>query len=96
MESSQQDMENLKVTVKFLKTELELQKQRTIKLEQYTRRENIRLLFVEEQPEENTEALFIRILTEMKVYRPRCNCMLFIVNLMVRGEHRAIGIHHSI
>ena len=28
MESSQQDMENLKATVKFLKTELELQKQR--------------------------------------------------------------------
>ena len=28
------------------------------------------MLFVEEQPEENTEALFIRILTEMKVHRP--------------------------
>ena len=70
MEPSQQDMENLKVAVKSLKTELGLPKQRNIKLEQYTQRENIRLLFVEEQPEENTEALFIRILTEMKVYRP--------------------------
>ena len=70
MESSQQDMENLKATVKSLKTESELQKQRNIKLEQYTRCENIRLLLVEEQPEENTEALFIRILTQMKVYRP--------------------------
>ena len=70
MDSSQQDTENLKATVKSLKTELELQRQRNIKLEQYTRHENIRLLFVEEQPEENTEALFIRILTEMKVYRP--------------------------
>ena len=70
MDSSQQDTENLKATVKSLKTELELQRQRNIKLEQYTCRENIRLLFVEEQPEENTEALFIRILTEMKVYRP--------------------------
>ena len=55
MDSSQQDTENLKATVKSLKTELELQKQRNIKLEQYTRRENIRLLFVEEQREENTE-----------------------------------------
>ena len=70
MDSSQQDTENRKATVKSLKAELELQKQRNIKLEQYTHRENIRLLFVEEQPEENTEALFIRILTEMKVYRP--------------------------
>ena len=48
MDSSQQDTENLKATVKSLKTELELQKQRNIKLEQYKRRENIRLLFVEE------------------------------------------------
>ena len=52
MESSQQDIENVEATVKFLKTELELQKQRNIKVEQYTRPENIRLLFVEEQPEE--------------------------------------------
>ena len=59
MESSQQDIENLKATVKSLKTELGSQKQRNIRLEQYTRRENIRLLFIEEQPEENTEALFI-------------------------------------
>ena len=59
MDSSQQDTENLKATVKSLKTELELQRQRNIKLEQYTRRENIRLLFVEEQPEENTEALHV-------------------------------------
>ena len=36
MESSQQDMDNLKATVKSLKTELELQKQRNIILEQYT------------------------------------------------------------
>ena len=35
MKSSQQDMENLKATVKSLKAELELQKQRNIKLEQY-------------------------------------------------------------
>ena len=74
MESSQQDMENLRATVKKtatvkpLKTELELQKQRNIILEQYIRHENIRLLFVDEEPEENTEALFSRILTEMKVY----------------------------
>ena len=41
MDSSQQDTENLKATVKSFKTELELQRQRNIKLEQYTPRENI-------------------------------------------------------
>ena len=86
MESSQKDMENLRATVKSLKTELELQKQRNIKLEQYTRRENIRLLFVEEQSEENTEALFIRILTETKVDRP--SMQFHAVRRQPNGERR--------
>ena len=89
MESSQQDMENLKATVKSLKTELELQKQRNIKLEQYTRRVSVRLLFIEEQPEENTEALFIRILTEMKVYRPLMQ--FHAVHRQPNGERRIPG-----
>ena len=97
MESSQQDMEHLKATVKSLKTELELQKQRNIKLKQYTRRESIRLLFVEEQPEENTETLFIRILTEMKVCRP--SMQFCAVHHQPNGERRTRGnrgIRHSI
>ena len=89
VESSQQDMENLKATVKSLKNELELQKQRNIDLEQYTRHENIRLLFLEEQPEENTEALFIRILTEMKVYRP--SMQFHAVHRQPNGERRIPG-----
>ena len=89
MDSKQQDTENLKATVKSLKTELELQRQRNIKLEQYTRRENIRLLFVEEQPEENTEALFIRILTEMKVYRP--SMQFHAVHRQPNGGRRTLG-----
>ena len=96
MDSGQHDMENLKATVKSLKTELELQKQRNIKLEQYTRCESIRLLFVEEQPDENTEALFIRILTKMKVYRP--SMQLRAVHCQPDGERRTPGnrIHHGI
>ena len=45
MESSQQDMENIKATVKSLKTELELQQQRNIKLWQHTRREKYQITF---------------------------------------------------
>ena len=89
MDSSQKDTENLKATVKSLKTELELQKQRNIKLEQYTHRENIRLLFVEQQPEENTEALFIRILTEMKVCRP--SMQFHAVHRQPNGGRRTLG-----
>ena len=68
---------------------MELQKERNTKLEQYTRRKNIRLLFVEEQPEENTEALFIRILTEMKVYRP--SMQFHAVHRQPNGERRILG-----
>ena len=46
------------------------EKQRNLKLEQYTRKENIRLLFVKEEDEKNTEEVFMKCLTEMGVYNP--------------------------
>ena len=53
----------LSATCETLKDQLNAEKQRNLKLEQYTRRENIRLLFVKEEDEENTEEVFIKCLT---------------------------------
>ena len=60
----------LSATCETLKDQLNAGKQRNLKLEQYSRRENIRLLFVKEDDEENTEEVFIKCLTEMGVYNP--------------------------
>ena len=50
---------------------MNLQRQKNLQLERYTRRENIRLLYVEEKDDEDTEQLLIRCLTEMNVYDPQ-------------------------
>ena len=53
-----------------MKDELNAEKQRSLKMEQYSQRENIRLLFVKEEDEENTEEVFVKCLAEMGVYNP--------------------------
>ena len=60
----------LSATSETLKDQLKTEKQRNLKLGQYTRKDNIRLLFVQEEDEENTEEVFIKCLTEMGVYNP--------------------------
>ena len=54
--------------VQALKDKLKEEKQRNIRLEQYTRRENLRLLNVPEREHEKTEEHFIEVLKEMGVY----------------------------
>ena len=66
-----QEIAPLKSACVTLKDEVNLQRQKNLQLEKYTRRENIRLLYVEEKNEEDTEELFIRCLTEMNVYDPQ-------------------------
>ena len=48
----------LSATSETLKDQLNAEKQRNLKLEQHTRKENIRLLFVKDEDEENTEEVF--------------------------------------
>ena len=66
-----QEIASLKSACATLKDEVNLQRQKNLQLERYTRRENIRLLYLEEKDEEDTEELFIRCLTEMNVYDPQ-------------------------
>ena len=65
-----QEIASLKSACATLKDEVNLQREKNLQLERYTRRENIRLLYVEEKDDEDTEELFIRCLTEMNVYDP--------------------------
>ena len=66
-----QEIVSLKSVCATLKDEVNLQRQKNLQLERYTRRENSRLLYVEEKGDEDTEELFIRCLTEMNVYDPQ-------------------------
>ena len=66
-----QEIASLKSACATLKDDVNLQRQKSLQLERYTRRENIRLLYVEEKDDEDTEELFIRCLTEMNVYDPQ-------------------------
>ena len=56
-----------KAEILLLKGQVKKERDRNTRLEQYTRRENIRLLNVKETEDENTEALFRKVLTEMGV-----------------------------
>ena len=62
-----QEIASLKSACATLKHEVSHQRQKNLQLERYTRRENIRLLYVEEQDDKHTEELFIRCLTEMNM-----------------------------
>ena len=67
----EQEIASLKSACATLKDEVNLQRQKYFQLERYTRRENIRLSYVEKKDDEDTEELFIRYLTETKVYDPQ-------------------------
>ena len=69
--SHAQEIASLKSACATLKHKVNLQRQKNLQLERYTRRENIRLLYAEEKDDEDTEELFIRCLTEMNVYDPQ-------------------------
>ena len=66
-----QEIASLKSVCVTLKDEVNLQRQKNLQLERYTRRENIILLYPEEKDDEDTEELFIRCLIEMNVYDPQ-------------------------
>ena len=62
-----EDVDVMKVEILLLKRQVKKERDRNTRLEQYTRRENIRLLNVKETEDENTEALFKKVLTGMGV-----------------------------
>ena len=57
----------MKAEILLLKGQVKKERDRNTRLEQYTHRENIRLLDVKETEDENAEALFKKALTEMGV-----------------------------
>ena len=57
----------MKAEILLLKEQVKKERDRNTRLEQYTRRENIRRLNVKETEDENTEALCKKVLTEMGV-----------------------------
>ena len=67
MAAASVDIVGMKSEIQILKDQLKVEKDRNVKLEQYTRRENIRLLNVAEGEDEDTEELFIKVLVEMGI-----------------------------
>ena len=65
------EIAEMRVSCETLKVEIKRQKEKNLRLDRYSRRENIRLLFVDEEDDENTEELFVKCLIEMKVYHPQ-------------------------
>ena len=68
MVSNETEVTELRNEVQALKVKLKEEKQRNIRPEQYTRRENVRPLNVPEREDEKTEELFIEALKEIGVY----------------------------
>ena len=68
MASNETEVTELRNEVQALKEKLREEKLRNIWLEQYTRRENLRLLNVSEREDEETEELFIDVLNESRKY----------------------------
>ena len=62
-----EDVVKLKAEISNLKHQLEQERERNTKLEQYTPRENVRLLNVKESNDEDTKQVFQDILTEMGI-----------------------------
>ena len=62
-----EDVVKLKAEISNLKHKLEQERERNTKLEQYTRRENVRLLNVKESNDEDTKQVFQDVLTEMGI-----------------------------
>ena len=76
IEALQKEMVDQKTTIKTLsnsvdtlQTQLEIERQRRIQLDRYSRKENLRLIGVKEQDGEDCENVVRRILTEMGVLR---------------------------
>ena len=67
MAAASVDIVSMKSEIQILKDKLKVEKDRNVKLEQYTRRENIRLLNVAEGEDEDTEELFIKVSVEMGI-----------------------------
>ena len=62
-----EDVVKMRAEISNLKHQLEQERERNIKLEQYTRRENVRLLNVKESNDEDTKQVFREVLTEMGI-----------------------------
>ena len=84
MAANEEEVTELRNEVQALKDKLEEEKQRDIRLEQYTRRENLKLLNMPER-EDKTEELFIEVLKEMGVYNE--NFRFHDVNQVPRKRH---------
>ena len=67
MAAASADIVGMKSEIQILKDQLKVEKDRNVKLEQYTCPENIRLLNVAEGENEDTEQLFIKVLVEMGI-----------------------------
>ena len=67
MSKQREDVDDMNSEILLLKEQVKKERERNTRLEQYTRRENIRLLNVKETEDENIEALFKKVLTEMGV-----------------------------
>ena len=67
MSKQREDVDIMKVEILLLKGQVKKERDRNTRLEQYTLGENIRLLNVKETEDENTEALFKNVLSEMGV-----------------------------
>ena len=67
MAAASADIVGMKKEIQILKDQLKVEKDRNVKLEQYTRCENICLLNVAEGEDEDTEQLFIKVLVEMGI-----------------------------
>ena len=67
MAKASEDIVIMKAEISFLKDQLKVEREKNVKLEQCTRRENLRILNVLETEEEDTEQLFTQILTKMGI-----------------------------
>ena len=65
MAKASEDKVVMKAEISSLKDQFKVEREENVKLEQYTRRENLRLLNVQETEEEDTEQLFTQIPTKM-------------------------------
>ena len=70
MAAASADIVGMKSEIRILKDQLKVEKDRNVKLEQYTRRENIRLLNVAEGEDEDTEQLFINPILDGVIGHP--------------------------
>ena len=66
-----EEIETLKEEINVLREKLEHQRQRNIQLCQYSRKENIRLVNVNEEEGEDTAKLFIEALKDKNLYNEK-------------------------